>query len=323
MVTWNSRRDLAVSLASAASQQGVSVEVLVVDNASTDESVEIARTAVPDMRLVQLDRNAGYAAAMNAGVDSSSGRYVLALNPDCRLEPDFASTLVARLDVMPDVGSASGRLYRAAGPGLTSTGMLDSAGIRFTSSGRHLDRGADEPGEGRYLDEELISGPSGAAGFYRREALADVRISTGYFDTDFFAYREDADLALRLMNVGWKSVYVPSAIGYHRRANRPERRRAMSREINYHSVKNRYLLRINNQSGGDFIRTLVPTTLRDLVVLAACVTVERTSLPAYQWLWRNRHRLIAKRREIAALRSRSSQAASSGSGEARHSRACR
>ncbi len=73
----------------------------------------------------------------------------------------------------------------------------------------------------------------------------------------------------------------------------------MSALANYHSVKNRFLLRINNQTAGEFFATLVPTLARDLVVIGACLTVERSSLPAFGWLWRNRRRLWAKRREIA------------------------
>jgi hypothetical protein len=72
----------------------------------------------------------------------------------------------------------------------------------------------------------------------------------------------------------------------------------MSAPANFHSVKNRFLLRINNQSARDFARTLLPTLGRDLLVLGACLTVERTSLPAFSWLWRNRKRLWEKRREI-------------------------
>ena len=72
----------------------------------------------------------------------------------------------------------------------------------------------------------------------------------------------------------------------------------MTAAANYHSVKNRFLLRINNQSAADFAATLVPTLARDAVVLGACLTIERSSLPAFTWIWRNRKRLRAKRREI-------------------------
>ncbi len=72
----------------------------------------------------------------------------------------------------------------------------------------------------------------------------------------------------------------------------------MTAGANLHSVKNRFLLRINNETAGHFAATCLPTLARDLIVLAACLTVERSSLPAFSWLWRNRRRLWAKRREI-------------------------
>lgn len=298
VVSRDSAADLPLSLASAAAQRGVSVEIVVVDNASSDASREVARGFAPAARLISLPDNAGFAAAMNAGIAQTSGRYVLALNPDCRLAPDFAATLVRRLDAQPDAGSASGRIYRAEGPDLAPTVRLDSTGMIFTASGRHFDRGSEEPAEGRYLEEEAVAGVSAAAGFYRREALESARISTGYFDSDFFLYREDADLAWRLSRLGWKCLYVPAAVAWHRRRNLPERRRGMPAAANLHSVKNRFLLRINNQSREEFYRTLVPTLARDVVVLGACLTVERSSLPAFSWLWKNRRRLWAKRREI-------------------------
>ncbi|HLN80753.1 MAG TPA: glycosyltransferase family 2 protein [Thermoanaerobaculia bacterium] len=298
VVSHESAGDLPLSLASAVAQAGVAVEILVVDNASRDGSRDVAARSAPEARVLALSANAGFAGGMNAGIDATSGRYVLSLNPDCRLAPDFAATLVRRMDARPDAGSATGRIYRARGRDLAPTSRLDSTGIVFTASGRHFDRGSDEEGEGRYLEEEEVAGTTAAAGLYRREALESAKISTGYFDSDFFLYREDADLAWRLANLGWKCLYVPTAVAWHRRTNLPERRRVQSAEANRHSVKNRFLLRINNQSTADFWRTLVPTFARDLVVLAACLTVERSSLPAFSWLWKNRTRLLAKRREI-------------------------
>ncbi len=303
VVSKDDAADLPVSLGSALAQTGVACETLLVDNASSDASREVARGLAPEVRVVALAENVGFAAAMNAGIDASAGRYVLALNPDCRLEPDFASVLARRLDAKDasDVGSASGRLLRGDGPTLSPNGRLDSTGIYFTAAGRHFDRGAGEPASGRYGSEDEVFGASGAAGFYRRDALQSAKISTGYFDSDFFLYREDADLAWRLRKLGWRSLYVPSAVAYHRRRNVPERRRQMTELANLHSVKNRFLLRINNQTGGEMIRTAVPTFARDAVVLGACLTVERSSLPAFSWLWQNRKRLWAKRREIQAI----------------------
>jgi GT2 family glycosyltransferase len=301
VVTHDSAADLPASLPSAAAQRGVEVEIVVVDSASRDGSVDAARRIAPGARVIALPQNVGFSGAMNAGIEASNGRYVLALNPDCRLEPDFCAILARRLDARPEAGSASGRILRAEGPELAATPFLDSTGIVFRASGRHFDRGSEETAAGRYLVEEEVAGTTGAAGLYRREALESARISTGYFDEDFFLYREDADLAWRLRNLGWKCLYVPEAVAYHRRRNLPSRRRSMTAEANYHSVKNRFLLRINNQSAWEMLATFVPTIARDLVVLAACLTVERSSLPAFAWLWANRRRLWAKRREIARV----------------------
>jgi GT2 family glycosyltransferase len=299
VVAHNDEADLPLSVGSALAQRGVTTETLVVDNDSSDGSREtVRRVGGQRVRLLELPENIGFAAAMNLGIDASSGRYVLALNPDCRLEPDFAAILAGRLDRRADIGSASGRLLRAEGAELSPTGRLDSTGIYRTAAGRHFDRGSGEPGGGRYSVEEEVFGASGAAGFYRREALESARIMTGVFDSDFFLYREDADLSWRLQNLGWKCLYVPEAVGYHRRRNLPERRRRMSPLVNFHSVKNRFLLRINNQSLSNFAVTLLPTLARDAVVLGACLTIERSSLSAFPWLWRNRKRLRAKRREI-------------------------
>ena len=298
--------DLPVSVGSALAQRGVACEILVVDNASADGSREAARGLGEAVGVLALPENVGFAAAMNAGIEQSAGRYVLALNPDCRLAPDFAAILTRRLDAADarDVGSATGRLYRAEGAALSPTDRLDSTGITFTVSGRHFDRGSGLAAAGCFEAEEDVAGASGAAGFFRRAALESARISTGYFDADFFLYREDADLAWRLRKLGWRSLYVPSAVAYHRRRNLPERRRQMTAVANLHSVKNRFLLRINNQTAGEALRTAIPTLARDLVVLGACLTVERSSLPAFSWLWRNRKRLWAKRKEIQQLSSR-------------------
>ncbi len=301
VVSYGSADDLAASLPAAAGQRDVSTELLVVENGDAAASREIA--AVHGARFLPREKNLGFAGGANAGIAASSGRYVLTLNPDCRLDAGFCAALVRRMDApdASDAGSASGKVFRAEGAALAPTSVLDSTGILFTASGRHFDRdsGAADSAAIDARSHE-IAGATGAAGFYRRSALDSVRISTGWFDEDFFLYREDADLALRLRAAGWRSLFVPGAVAWHRRRNLPERRREMDAAANFHSVKNRFLLRINNAPVPEFRR--LPTLARDLVVLAGCLLGEWSSLPAFSWLARNRRRLLAKRAEIAALR---------------------
>jgi GT2 family glycosyltransferase len=300
VVARDSARDLPACRGAARAQAGVATELLVVDNASTDASSQVAERQ--GARVIALSENTGFAGGANAGIARSQGRYVLTLNPDCRLEPDFCARLAGRLDRpdASDVGSASGRLLRAQGEGLAATDRLDSTGIYFTACGRHLDRDSGAPAAEARTRSEEIAGVTGAAGFYRREALDSVRISSGWFDEDFFLYREDADLALRLRAAGWRCLYVADAVAYHRRTVLPGRRRRAGALANYHSVKNRFLLRWNNQPVPEF--RILPTFLRDVLVVGACLTTERESLPALGYVWRNRRRLRAKRAEIAARR---------------------
>lgn len=300
VVAHDSEEDLGISLPAARAQTGVSTELIVVDNASSDSSRGTAESA--GARVVALEVNRGFAGGANAGIEASRGRFVLILNPDCRLDSGFCRALCSALDRpdAADVGSGSGKIFRAEGPDLRATPMLDSTGIVFTASGRYFDRDSGALDADGSFREAEIAGVSGAAGFYRRAALDSTRISTGWFDEDFFLYREDADLALRLRAAGWRCLYAPGAVAYHRRRNLPERRRSMSPAANFHSVKNRFLLRFNNSPVEEF--RLLPTLARDLVVLGACLAVERESLPAFTFLWKNRKRLRAKRREISALR---------------------
>src|SRR5262249_9145749 len=148
----------------------------------------------------------------------------------------------------PDAASASGKLLRMDGK------TIDSTGIIMLREQRHLDRGAGQLDVRQYQRPEEIFGPSGAAAMYRRAALDDVAFQGQYCDEDFFAYREDADLAWRCRLLGWSSIYVPTAVARHARRVTPERRAQLPKEINYHSVKNRFLLRFNNMTGSLYRR---------------------------------------------------------------------
>jgi GT2 family glycosyltransferase len=147
-----------------------------------------------------------------------------------------------------------------------------------------------------------VFGVSGAAGVYRKTFINSVTINDEFFDEDFFAYREDADVAWRGRLLGWRAMHVPDAIAYHVRTVTPERRRSLPPIINMHSVKNRFLLRLKNEGAYLALRNAPFELTRDAIVLAAALTIERSSLPAFGWLWRNRKRILEKRRAIQKRR---------------------
>jgi len=167
---------------------------------------------------------------------------------------------------------------------------------------RHLDRGSREVDNGHYLRYEYVFGATAAAALYRRKAIEDVSIDGEFFDSDFFVYREDADVAWRAQLMGWTCLYVPFARGYHVRKVLPGNRRALPPEINMHSVKNRFLMRIKNISPSLYRRNLLSITVRDLLVVMCCLTWEHTSLKAFWYLARNWRHVIEKRRIVQARR---------------------
>jgi len=299
IVTWNSASVLARCLDASRAQTHRPLELLVADNASTDETRSILAAQTRDEERVPFDRNLGFAAAHNRLIERSRGEYYLALNPDVVLHPAFIATLVAALTDRPRTGAASGKLLRA-----DAAGIIDSTGIVMHPSQRHLDRGAGERDAGQFEREEPVFGVSGAAAFYRRAMLEDVRVCDEYFDEDFFAYREDADLAWRAQLLGWECRYVPLARATHVRHVTPERRAALPPEINRYSVRNRFLLRLKNQTPGHAIRFLIPGLARDLQVVGYVLLRERSSLPGLLDIVGLLPRMMAKRREIMRRRVR-------------------
>lgn len=294
IVTFNSERDLDACLASLGRQTWRDFRVRILDNASSDGTRERLRT--PDADLLLEDSNTGFAAGHNRLARTWPATWILFLNPDTILEPEFLERLVEALEASPEAGSAGGKLLRMDGR------TLDSTGIVMTRNQRHLDRGAGETDTGRYDSPGEIFGPSGAAALYRYACLEAVAVDGRFFDEDFFAWREDADLAWRCRLMGWRSLYVPTARARHRRRVTPEARGQLPAVINRHSVKNRFLLRINNMTRALYRRNLAPITARDLAVIGYVLLWEWSSIPALIWLARNRKRLLGKRREIQRRR---------------------
>jgi GT2 family glycosyltransferase len=311
IVTHNESHDVERLLPSLFAQTFRDFAIVAVDNASEDGTRATFAafekiTPVP-LAVIASRENLGYTGGHNLAIAravEAGSRWVLVLNSDVVLAPDYLECLLTEAG-RPEytrVGAFTGKILRADGADLVPTDVLDTVGIRMTPNGRHFDIGAGVRDDGRYDDAAEVFGVSGCIALYRTAALADVRIATGFFDNDFFLYREDVDLAWRLRGRGWTARCVPAARAWHRRRNLPERRREMSPAANLHSVKNRFLLRINNAGKDHLKATFLRTFVRDLLVVGACLTVERTSLPALRWLSANRDRLLAKRAAIAAAR---------------------
>jgi GT2 family glycosyltransferase len=304
MVTHNSAGDLAAAGAAIAALAPAPAELVIVDCASEDGSAEAARVAAaaagPEIaaEVVALDENRGFSGGMNVALARSRAPFALSLNADAQPRPDFLAPLLSRFDGAAGerVGAATGRLVRPALPG--EPPRLDACGMRLTRSWRHLDRGSGEVDRGQHAHAARVFGATGAATLFRRAALDDVAIDGQIFDERFHSFREDAELAFRFAERGWSVVYEPAAVAIHRRTVLPSRRASLPPEVNRGSLRNRYLLRLDHQSGTNLFATLPWTLARDLAAVAYALLFERSSLPAYGWLWRNRRALVEHRRRV-------------------------
>jgi len=303
ITTYNSANSIEACLSSLLQQQYQPLEVIVIDNASSDNTRDLLSKFHERAKLVFNQQNVGFAAAQNQGFSEASGEWLLSLNPDVILDPDFVAKLIANTDADPEVGTLCGKLLRwQPGSADERSRVIDSAGIYFTRNLRHFDRGAEQLDHGQYDDGEYVFGATGAAALYRREMIRDVSVEGQFFDEDFFAYREDADLAWRAQLMGWRCFYVPTAVGWHIRRVTPERFQQLPLIINWHSVKNRFLMRAKNISAPLYRRVFFPTTFRDLMIVGYCLLRDRRLLSALVFPWRRRRELRRKRQWIQTHR---------------------
>jgi GT2 family glycosyltransferase len=303
IVTYNSEKHILRCLESVAQQTYTPLEIIVIDNASSDSSWQlVSDSSIPTIK-VRNQQNTGFAAAQNQAMRLSHGEWLLILNPDLVLHPDFIKHLVEAGERDPSAATLCGKLYRwTPDEPQPLSRVLDSTGMYFTREMRHFDRGEEQKDEGQFDREEYVFGASGAAMLLRRSAMEDLSLEGQFFDEDFFAYREDADLAWRAQLFGWRCRYCPQAIGWHLRRVTSTRFAQLPHFINWHSVKNRFLMRKANISGGLYRRVWLATTFRDLMVIGYALLRDWRMLSALAFPFRHRERLLRKRRWVQAKR---------------------
>src|SRR3984957_12552128 len=297
IVTYNSGRFIKRCLESVLDQKYPFKEIIVIDNNSSDGTIDILEPFEDRCRIVYNEENVGFSAAQNQAIAMSEAEWVLTLNPDVLLLQGFLEVLVNAGGMDPRVGTVCGKLMTMKAT-FDFEPTVDSTGIYFTPNLRHLDRGSLQRDDGSFRNYEYVFGATAAAALYRREMIEDITIGGEFFDNDFFAYREDADVAWRAQLMGWRCVYAPYARGYHVRKALPGNRRALPAFINMHSVKNRFLLRMKNMTWDLYRRNWFSITLRDLVVVGCCLLWEHTSLKAFPFLFKNWRRILDKRHKI-------------------------
>lgn len=217
IVNWNRRELLEACLRSLTRDQGVEFEVIVVDNGSTDGSVELVRAWQSGpllVRLIENHDNRGFCEANNQGIAAARGEFIALLNNDAEAEPLWLARLLAAFGE-PGIGMAASKILVWRPPGAAGPAMIDKVGHLIYPDGQNRGRGTGELDTGQYDRVEETLWPDGCACMYRRAMLDEI----GGFDEDLFAYGDDADLGLRARIAGWGALYMPGAVVWHHRGS--------------------------------------------------------------------------------------------------------
>jgi GT2 family glycosyltransferase len=205
--SWNGRELLAtVSLPSLAQQTYRDFTTLVVDNGSTDGSQEYIRADWPDVSVLALSRNHGFAAAVNRGIEAAASPLVALVNNDMELHPEWLEALTRAIDDRPAAGSVAGKIMW-----FDKRAVVWSVGEGLDASGRVFSQGYGARDDGQYEKARPILSACAGAALYRRDTFDAV----GGFDEDFFAYHEDADWGFRAQVLGYECWFIPTAVAYH------------------------------------------------------------------------------------------------------------
>ncbi len=245
IVNWNGQKYLSGCLNSLKNQVYQDFEIVMVDNGSVDGSIKFVQKHFPEVKIVQMPKNVGYSAGMNAGMERSESKYVIALNNDTTVEPYWLREIVQMAESNQKIGSCQPKILQ-----MKNKKIIDTVGLALNWEGDAYQLGFQETDIGQYGLSKEVLGACSASVLYRRSALEQI----GGFDPDFFAYYEDVDVALRLRKAGWKCMFVPSAVVYHYGSATAG---VDSPLKTYLLERNKYYYKIKNQSNRILLRFIV------------------------------------------------------------------
>jgi len=205
VLNWNGNRTIEECLKSLSEQTYHPLEILVVDNASTDGSADLVKVKFPEVKLIVNEKNLGFGGGNNVGIRASNGKYIMMLNNDTRLDPRCIEELRNSIEKDNRYGVCASKILLEY-----EDNLIDAAGIVVCPDGLSIGRGRLENGD-KYDEETEVFFASDCACLYRREMLDDI----GLYDEDFFAYADETDMGWRAHLAGWKCIYNPKAVVYH------------------------------------------------------------------------------------------------------------
>jgi GT2 family glycosyltransferase len=267
---YNGMKFLPVSLASILELDYPNLELLIIDDCSTDGSAQFIQKNFPQFKLIRNNLNLGFVSSVNNGFWHTSGKYFFMVNQDTVHQPDYLKKCVEKMESDQTIGVIGGKVYKYDFENRRSTTIIDTVGEKLFLNRRVIDEGQGEMDQGQFDQPGEVFAISGQNPLYRRSALLSIAIPiTGQakpelFDQDFYMYKEDVDVGWRLRLFGWKAWYNPTAIAWHGRSTAAvkrtrnseivENRHLLSNFHKFHSIKNRYLLILKNDSISHLIK---------------------------------------------------------------------
>jgi GT2 family glycosyltransferase len=274
VVTYNNRMIVTQCIDSVLAQQYRDIEVIIVDNGSSDRTGDIIKERYPQVRLISNASNEGAAKARNLGVRSASGDWVLTLDADTRLDKDFLSNFVGCLDKernsRPPLKLCRAVRQRFSGGRIgvvvpkilyPDKETIYSLGNELTFLRRFYDVGKGAKDAGRYRRLKKVFGACSAAAFYNRGMLEDIKEKGFYFDPDFFFIAEDVDLAWRARKKGWGVSLCPGSCAYHE----GDSSKTPRNERSFYSIRNRFLMMFKNDNLLYILLSVVPLAFFELL----------------------------------------------------------
>lgn len=208
VLNWNGKKIILPCLESLFAQTYPQQEIIAVDNHSTDGSLElIQQTYGSKLKLIRNPKNLGFAEGVNIGIRHSQGEFIALLNSDAAAKENWLEELIKAMSRSQSIGMGASKIYLAG-----RDKVLDNTGEVISRDGLNRARGRLEIDRGQWDRSQEVFCPSGCAALYRRQMLEEI----GLFDKHFFAYGEDLDIGLRGRLLGWRCVYVPTAVVYHK-----------------------------------------------------------------------------------------------------------
>jgi len=292
IVNWNGERYLRVCLSSLLFQTYANREIIFVDNGSTDDSVHYVKEQFPAVTVIELRENAGFTGGNAAGVRVANGEYLALVNNDTRVHERWLENLIQPMLADRNVGICASRILFEA------DGSFDSAGGGITTAAVGFNQGLNQGAEG-FASPNRVFGACGAAVLYRHRMIEEI----GFLDEDFFLYDEDADLNFRAQHSGWKCVYVPNAVAYHK-GNATSGR--LSETHVYYHTRNLEFVWIKNMPLGLMLRFAHEKLLQEIGSFCyLCLRhgkwvpylrAKRDALKMLPVMWKKRRTIQARRR---------------------------